>query len=102
VPSLVDPTVRVRASLLVAVAEFRADRDFPVPWYVTDVPPAALTDEPGFAAYVRRLLAEPQEESPRPAGFTAPLPRVHVRLRSSAPAGVDRLVVPACGVDRPS
>jgi predicted acetyltransferase len=69
VPSLVDPTVRVRASFLVAVAEFRADRDFPVPWYVTDVPPAALTDEPGFAAYVRRLLAEPREESPRPAGF---------------------------------
>jgi len=69
VPSLVDPTVRVRASLLVAVAEFRAARAFPVPWYVTDVAPAALTDEPGFAAYVRRLLAEPREESRRPAGF---------------------------------
>ena len=56
-PAVIDPTDRVRTSFLRAVAEFRADRDFPVPWYVTDVPQPALTGEPGFAAYVRRLLA---------------------------------------------
>ena len=54
-PAVIDPTDRVRTSFLRAVAEFRADRDFPVPWYVTDVPQPALTGEPGFAAYVWRL-----------------------------------------------
>jgi predicted acetyltransferase len=69
VPRLVDPTTRARTSFLAAVAEFHADRDFPVPWFVTDIPPRALTDEPGFTAYVLRLLTERQEEAPRPPGF---------------------------------
>jgi predicted acetyltransferase len=69
VPRLIDPATEVRTSFLAAVAEFRADRDFPVPWYVTALPPVALTDESGFAAYVAGLLAERQEEAPRPVGF---------------------------------
>ena len=68
-PRLIDPTTEVRTSFIAAVAEFHADRDFPVPWYVAALPPAALTDESGFAAYVAGLLAERQEETPRPAGF---------------------------------
>ena len=69
VPRLVDPTTRVRTSFLAAVAEFRTDRDFPVPWFVTAIPPRALTDESQFADYVMRLVAERREETPRPAGF---------------------------------
>jgi predicted acetyltransferase len=69
VSRLVDPTIRVRASFLAAVAEFHADRDFLLPWFVTDIPPRALTDESGFTTYVVRLLAERQEDAPRPAGF---------------------------------
>ncbi len=51
-PELVDPAVRLRTSFLAAVAEFRADGDFPVPWFVTEIDPAALTDAAGFSAYI--------------------------------------------------
>jgi hypothetical protein len=36
-PEFTDPTLRLRVSFLAAVAEFRADRDYPVPWFVDDV-----------------------------------------------------------------
>ncbi len=62
---LVDPTVRLRASFLAAVAEFRADPGHPVPWFVTDVDPAALTDAAAFDAYVSRVLAERTEAGAR-------------------------------------
>ncbi|MFI6928468.1 GNAT family N-acetyltransferase [Nonomuraea spiralis] len=64
-PGLVDPSERLRPSFLAAVAEFRADRDFPVPWFVQDVDPEALTGRAGFAAYVARLLGERTEAGVR-------------------------------------
>ncbi|MER7500818.1 GNAT family N-acetyltransferase [Nonomuraea pusilla] len=66
---LVDPTSRLRASFLEAVAEFRADRDYPVPWFVTDVDPEALTDPTAFDRYVERLLRERDESESRPEWF---------------------------------
>jgi predicted acetyltransferase len=57
-PELIDPTTSLRGSFLEAVAEFSADRDYPVPWFVTDIDAAALTDAAAFAAYVARLLDE--------------------------------------------
>jgi predicted acetyltransferase len=68
VPELVDPTPRLRESFLEAVAEFRADRDYPTPWFVTDVDPPALTDPAAFAGYVARLLAERTQDGVR-SGF---------------------------------
>jgi predicted acetyltransferase len=68
-PELIDPTARLRSSFLAAVAEFRADRDFAVPWFVTDVDPAVLGDDAGaFDAYVARVLGERTEEGAHP-GF---------------------------------
>jgi predicted acetyltransferase len=69
VAELVNPTVRLRTSFLAAIAEFRADRDFPAPWLVTDVDPQALTDEAGFAAYVARVLSEREPSAARPEWF---------------------------------
>ncbi|MDG4862229.1 GNAT family N-acetyltransferase [Streptomyces sp. T-3] len=57
-PELVQPSAALRVSFLAALVEFRADRDYPVPWFVTDVDPAALTDVAAFDAYVARLLSE--------------------------------------------
>jgi predicted acetyltransferase len=68
-PELIDPTIRLRASFLDAVAEFRADRDYPVPWFVTDVDPQALVDAAAFAAYVARVLSERDDAAVRPSGF---------------------------------
>ncbi|MFJ8622763.1 GNAT family N-acetyltransferase [Kitasatospora sp. NPDC093550] len=65
-PGLIDPTVRLRRSFLAAVAEFRADPGHPVPWFVTDVDPAALTgDDAAFGRYVARVLAERTEAGAR-------------------------------------
>jgi predicted acetyltransferase len=61
VPELIDPTVRLRTSFLAAVAEFRQDCDTPLPWFVTDIDPSALTDAAAFDAYVTRLLGERDE-----------------------------------------
>jgi predicted acetyltransferase len=68
-PALIDPTPRLRESFLEAVAEFRADRDFPTPWFVTDVDSPALTNPAAFAAYVARLLAERTADGVRRPGF---------------------------------
>jgi predicted acetyltransferase len=57
-PEFIDPTLRLRTSFLAAAAEFRADRDYPVPWYVEDVDPQALVDPGAFEAYVVRVLGE--------------------------------------------
>ncbi|MGW5583784.1 hypothetical protein [Streptomyces sp. NPDC003857] len=57
-PKPIDPTVRLRTSFLAAVAEFCEDRDYPVPWFVTDVDPQALTDPAAFEAYAERVLSE--------------------------------------------
>ncbi|MBO1417888.1 GNAT family N-acetyltransferase [Streptomyces sp. FH025] len=66
-PELVDPNTRLRASFLKAVAEFHAEGPGrPVPWFVTDVDPPALTDAEAFAAYVARVLAERTEAAARP------------------------------------
>lgn len=68
-PQLIDPTARLRTSFLAAVAEFREDSDYPVPWFVTDVEPPALTGTTAFDAYVTRLLGERKEVAGRWAGF---------------------------------
>lgn len=64
-PELIDPTVRLRTSFLAAMAEFH-ELGHPVPWFVTDVDPAALTDPTAFAGYVARVLAERTEAGMRP------------------------------------
>jgi predicted acetyltransferase len=69
VPELIDPTARLRTSFLAAVAECREDRDYPVPWFVTDVDPPALTDVTAFDAYVTRVLGERDEAAARWDGF---------------------------------
>jgi len=68
-PALIDPDARLRESFLAAAAEFRADVSYPVPWYVTDIDPLALTDPAAFSAYVDRVLRERDEATPRPAHF---------------------------------
>lgn len=68
VPELIDPTARLRTSFLEAVAEFRANRDYPLSWFVTDIDAAALTEAAAFEAYVARLLAE-RAEIERPGGL---------------------------------
>ncbi|WP_084958829.1 hypothetical protein [Thermoactinospora rubra] len=50
-PELIAPTARLRESFLSAIAEFHADRDHPVPWFVTDVDPEAPADPSAFDAY---------------------------------------------------
>lgn len=72
VAELIDPTVRLQASFLAAVCEFHEDRDYPTPWFVTDVDPAALTDSAAFAAYVTRVLGE-RDESARRADWFVPM-----------------------------
>jgi predicted acetyltransferase len=69
VAELINPTTTLRASFLTAVAEFRADRDFPTPWFVTDVDQQALVDAAGFAAYVARVLSEREPSAARPEWF---------------------------------
>ncbi|MGR6968036.1 GNAT family N-acetyltransferase [Streptomyces cynarae] len=68
-PELINPTARLRASFLAAVTEFRQDRDTPVPWFVTDVDPPALTDARAFNAYVARVLGERDETAAPWDGF---------------------------------
>lgn len=69
VPELLDPTPRLRVSFLAAVAEFHQDRGTPLPWFVADVDPPALTDTPAFDAYVARVLGERDEAAARWDGF---------------------------------
>jgi predicted acetyltransferase len=69
VAKLINPAATLRRSFLAAIAEFRADRDFPVPWFVTDVDPQALTDAAAFAAYVARVLSEREPAATRPDWF---------------------------------
>ncbi|MFD5461843.1 GNAT family N-acetyltransferase [Kitasatospora sp. NPDC127059] len=64
-PELINPTVRLRSSFLAAVAEFRAEPGGAVPWFVSDVEPAALADPDAFAGYVARVLAERTEAGMR-------------------------------------
>lgn len=68
-PELINPTRRLRESFLAAVAEFRADHDYPVPWFATDVDPQALSDPAAFDAYVARVLGERDEAAVQPSGF---------------------------------
>jgi predicted acetyltransferase len=73
-PELVAPTVRVRGSFIAAMAEFRAEgrgeltdhsmigselREYGASWSMAE----------GFAEYVRWLLDQALEETPRPAGY---------------------------------
>jgi predicted acetyltransferase len=67
-PFLTDPAVRYRDSFLAAVKEFRADGEYGVSWFVTDVDDEALYDEAAFEKYVARVLAE-RTEAGIPAGF---------------------------------
>lgn len=64
--TLVVPHVRHHASWLVAAAEFGGQR---MSGSGLDDPPdvAALTHEDAFAAFVGRLLAQADEDAPRPA-----------------------------------
>jgi hypothetical protein len=48
-----------------AVAEFRADRDYPVPWFAGDAGRPALSDPAAFGAYAARLLGERAEPGAR-------------------------------------
>jgi predicted acetyltransferase len=66
---LIDPTTTLRTSFFAAIAEFRGDREFPTPWFVTDVDPQAQTDEAGFAAYVARVLSERESAAARAEWF---------------------------------
>ncbi|GAA3472240.1 GNAT family N-acetyltransferase [Nonomuraea roseola] len=68
-PELINPTSRLRVSFLAAIIEWRADRDYPVPWFVTDVDPPALVVPSAFDAYVARLLRERDEAADRAPGF---------------------------------
>lgn len=68
-PELIDPTIRLRTSFLAAVTEFHADPDFPLPWFVKDVDPPALSDQAAFAAYVSRVLSERTEAVARADRF---------------------------------
>ncbi|MFC7387799.1 GNAT family N-acetyltransferase [Sphaerisporangium rhizosphaerae] len=68
VPELVDPTGRFMTSFVAALAEFRADPDHPVPWFVDDVDPRALVDSAAFEAYTARVLGERNPSGVRP-GF---------------------------------
>ena len=68
-PRLIDPTPDLRESFLAAIDEFHADRDYPLPWFVTDVDPAARESVEAFEAYVRRVLDERSEEHARAIGW---------------------------------
>ncbi|WP_237107352.1 hypothetical protein [Nonomuraea sp. MG754425] len=67
-PEFIDPTAAVMTSFVTAVAEFRADRDYPVPWFVEDVDQQALVAPAAFDAYVARVLGERNPSGVRP-GF---------------------------------
>ena len=67
-PVLSDPAVRFRSSFLAAVKEFRADHEYEVSWFVTDVDDEALYDEAGFEKYIARVLAE-RTDAGVPPGF---------------------------------
>ncbi|MER6943796.1 hypothetical protein ABT294_07210 [Nonomuraea sp. NPDC000554] len=54
----IDPAAQLRTSFLAAVAEFRADPDYPVPWFVDDVDPQALVAPAAFETYIARVLGE--------------------------------------------
>jgi hypothetical protein len=66
---VIDPTVRLQASFLAAVSEFREDHGYPTPWFVNDVDPPALTDTAAFATYVTRVLGERDEVAGRANWF---------------------------------
>jgi predicted acetyltransferase len=68
-PELIDPTVVLRTSFLAAVEEFRANRDYPLSWFVQNIEPLALTDADAFAGYVARLLGEREEAAASAVGF---------------------------------
>jgi predicted acetyltransferase len=67
-PELIDPTSKLRTSFVAAVKEFRADQDYPVPWFVEDVDPQALVDPAAFEAYTVRVINERTASGVRP-GF---------------------------------
>ncbi|MFC4111724.1 GNAT family N-acetyltransferase [Nonomuraea zeae] len=67
-PGFIDPASELRESFLAGVAEFRSDRDYPVPWFVKDVDPQALEDSRAFEAYVARVLGERTQDGVR-SGF---------------------------------
>ncbi len=68
-PELIDPTVRLRTSFLAAVAEFHADPNHPLSWFVSDIDPPALSDAAAFTAYLVRLLGERTEAVARAVRF---------------------------------
>ncbi len=67
-PEFIDPSSTLLTSFLAAVAEFRADQDYPVPWFVDDVDPKALVDPAAFEAYTARVVGERNPSGTRP-GF---------------------------------
>jgi hypothetical protein len=64
-PEFADPTARLRTSFLAAVAEFRADPDYPVPWFADDLDRAAIDNPAALGSYVARLLGERTESGTR-------------------------------------
>ncbi|MEU8357445.1 GNAT family N-acetyltransferase [Nonomuraea sp. NPDC048882] len=67
-PEFINPSGTLLTSFLAAVAEFRADHDYPVLWFVDDVDPKALVDPAAFEAYTARVVAERTSSGTRP-GF---------------------------------
>ncbi|WP_346111824.1 GNAT family N-acetyltransferase [Nonomuraea maheshkhaliensis] len=67
-PEFIDPIGTLRTSFLAAVAEFRVDPDYPVPWYIDDVDPQALVAPEAFEAYTARVVDERNSWGVRP-GF---------------------------------
>ena len=73
-PDLVAPTTAVRASFLAAMAEFRAEgrggpSDTSMLGRETRTYGATWASPNGFAAYVADLIADSDEEHPRPDGW---------------------------------
>lgn len=69
-PELIDPTPELRTSFLAAIAEFHADQEYAIPWFVRNVDPEVLTDGPAaFDVYVKRVLGERAEPDGGIKGF---------------------------------
>lgn len=68
-PELIAPAVDLHRSFLDALGEPRDPGESMSAAYLFDGDPAALADPEVFAGYVRRLLADGDEDTPRPAHF---------------------------------
>lgn len=68
-PELIRPDIGLHASFLAALGEEREPGETMSAAYLFAGDPAALADSDAFAGYVRRLLADADEATPRPKHF---------------------------------